>query len=203
MDNLIEFLPELISYIVLGFVFLRVFRYMCTIKNSENYEHIVWESILVGFVFKNLFALIPFSINQAIDMVGMVITTIIVAGIWAKIYSSKLIDNFFRKIGVFRTRQNYIWQDIEDKNYMTYVRVVNPDTSEAYAGTLKYYEEYKEHPQIVLQNFQYWGKKEEDNRDFSKDPKCVVLIDTEKFSQIYIVYQPESDKVKNKDNPKK
>lgn len=76
MNKLIEVLPQFILYIVLGFLFLRVFRYMCTIKNSEEYEHIVWESLLLGFVLKNCYEIIPYTINSAVNTLCMIILII-------------------------------------------------------------------------------------------------------------------------------
>ncbi|MCM1315235.1 MAG: hypothetical protein NC244_07710 [Alistipes senegalensis] len=204
METIIESLPYFIICIALGFIFLRTFRHMCTIKNSDNHEHIIWESLFVGFILKNGFSLFPFSISQAADIVGMVISTFVLAILFAKMYSSPKIDYLFRKIGVYRTRNDYIWKDLEDSDYATRVKVINPDTQEAYFGVLKYYEEYERHPQIVLQYFQYW-KNVNDNepaKDFSNDPQCITLIDTEKFSQIFIVYTSQSSKVINKDEKK-
>lgn len=204
MEKIIESLPYFIVCIALGFVFLRTFRHMCSIENSDSHEHIIWESLFVGFILKNGFALVPFSINQAADIVGMVISTFLLAILFAKLYSNTKIDDLFRKIGVYRTRNKYIWKDIEDTKNATYIKVVNPDTHEAYGGFLKYYEDYERHPQIVLQYFQYWENVDINNptKDFSKDPKCVTLIDTEKFSQIFIVYNSKSDKLINKDEKK-
>lgn len=204
MEKLIDLLPQFISYIILGFIFLRVFRYVSTIKNSDEYEHVIWESILVGFALKSCFALVPFSINKIIDTIGMILTTIAVAIVSAKLFSSKLIDNFLRAIGVYRTRHKYIWQDIEDKDYVTYVNAINPDTKEAYYGILKYYEDYERHPQIVLQSYIYWEdyKNDDTKSNFTNEPEYVVLLDTEQFSAITITYNPESDKVKNKDEKK-
>lgn len=201
MDKLIEALPQFIMSIVLGFVFIRVFRYMCSIKNSDEYEHIIWESLLVGFILKTGFSVIPFSINQPIDSLGMVLTTILLSGILAKIYSKDWIDKILRKFGIHRTRHKYIWQDIEDEENVTLIKAINPETKEMYYGALKYYEDFERNPQIILQYFQYWENNEcnTPTLDFSDDPKCVVMIDTEKFSQIYAVYQSNSKKVTLKD----
>lgn len=200
MEKIIESLPYFIVCIALGFIFLRTFRHMCTIKNSENHEHIIWESLFIGFILKNGFSLIPFSINQTVDILGMVISTFVLAIGFSKLYSSNKIDYLFRKIGVYRTRNSYIWKDLEDPDHTTIVKVVNPDTNETYSGFLKYYEEYERHPQIVLQCFQYCKKDgDEPTIDCTSKPEQVALVDTEKFSQIFIIYNPNSDKAKYKD----
>lgn len=197
MDKLIEFLPQIIIYIVLGFVFLRIFRYMCTIKNSEEYEHIIWESLLVGFILKHCYMLIPFSINYAVDIIGMIITTILLAGIMSKLYSSRKVDNVLRCIGIHRTRNKYIWKDIEDPDYIMIADVINPDTKEAYHGLVIYYEEFERHPQIVLNHYQYLENWHDNpTMDFSDDPSKVVLIDTNQFSRIAISYDKKSKKIK-------
>ncbi len=201
MNELIEALPQYILYIVLGFIFLRIFRYMSTIKNSNNYDHIIWESIVVGFILNTLYKAIPFSINQPIDTIGMIIGTIFAAGLSAKLYSCKHIDKGLRKLGIYRTRNTFIWQDIEDKDNATYINAVNPETNEAYSGMLKYYEDFERNPQIILQNYKYWEDwhNKTPTLDFSNEPEYTILIDTTVFSRITVIYLPESEKVKNND----
>ena len=207
MDSIFENLPNYIIYIILGFLFLRVFKYMCTLKNSNEYEHVLMESVLVGFILKQFYDLFP-SINDAIDIIGMTIATIIIAVIFAKFYSSKFIDKILCMMGVHRTRNKYIWKDIEDPDYRIVADVFNPDTNEAYHGVVIYYEEFKEHPQIVLNYYQYFenwhnGKV---TMDFSKNPNKVVIVDTEQFSRVTISYDKNSHKIKpliKKDTVKK
>lgn len=86
MEKIIESLPYFIVCIALGFIFLRVFRHMCSIENSDSHEHIIWESLFVGFILKNGFALFPYSINKAADIIGMTFFTFLFAIIFAKLY---------------------------------------------------------------------------------------------------------------------
>ncbi len=197
MDKLIELLPQLIIYIILGFIFLRVFRYMCTIKNSDEYEHTIWESLLVGFVLKRCYDMVP-SINYAIDVIGMIITTIAISTIFAKVYSSKLFDKVLKTIGVHRTQNKYLWKDIEDPDYRTIVDAINPETNEAYHGVVVLYEEFKEHPQIVLSYYKYYEDWHTGKTcfDFSDDPSKIVIVDTLQFSRINIVYDENSLKIR-------
>lgn len=197
MDKLIELLPQLIIYIILGFIFLRVFRYMCTIKNSVEYEHIVWESLLVGYILKQCYDMIP-SVNYVIDILGMIIATLVISTLFAKVYSSKALDKFLKIIGIHRTRNKYLWKDIEDSEYRTMVDAVNPDTNEAYHGVVVLYEEFKEHPQIVLSYYKYYKDWHtgEAYFDFSDDPSKIVIVDTLQFSRISIEYDQNSSKIK-------
>ncbi|MDY3792735.1 MAG: hypothetical protein SOZ56_09705 [Oscillospiraceae bacterium] len=202
MDKLIEILPTYIFFIVLGFIFLRIFRHMCSIKNSDEYEHIIWESLLWGFVLYKCFSAIPFSINKTIDSLGMTVSTIILSTVCAKIYSNRFIDTMLRKLGIYRTRHKYIWQDLEDKENVTYINVINPETNEAYYGALKYYEDFERYPQIVLQYYKYWEDWhiKQPTLDFSNQPEYVVMVDTKVFSKINVMYNKNSEKVKNKDD---
>lgn len=86
MSDIFNLLPNIIFYIVLGYIFLRVFRIVRIIKNSDDYEHILVESLVFGFIIKNLFALIPFSFGYYIDIVGMSISSA-VAGFYLLNYS--------------------------------------------------------------------------------------------------------------------
>ncbi len=197
MEKLIDFLPQVIIYIILGFIFLRIFRYMCTIKNSDEYEHIIWESLLVGFVLKHCYMLIPFSVNYIVDIVGMIILTIFLSAGISKIYSNRKIDEVLQKIGIHRTRNKYLWKDIEDSDYRMVVDAMNPDTQELYHGVVIYYEEFMKHPQLVLNHYKYWENfHKEAIMDYTNDPSKVVIVDTNQFSRITISYDSNSKKIK-------
>ncbi len=210
MESIINFLPQFILYIVLGFVFLRVFNYCCAIKNSEGYENIIWGSIIVGFVLSNFFSLFPTTHYQIVDILGMVISTAFLAFLFSKIYASKTIDRCLRYFGVYRTKHNYIWQDIIDDNGATYISAYNPETHEMYCGYLKFCEDYEKHPQIILQYYKYYvncfvtnDEKIDGGQlayDCSDDPSYVIMIDTEKFCEISATYNSDSEKTINKDD---
>lgn len=190
-------LADAVTYFVLGFIFLRVFRYICTLKNSDEHDHILWESVAAGFILKQFYDLIP-SVSSAVDTLGMIAATIIISAFLAKVYSSRHMNDFLLRIGVHRTKNKYIWNDIEDPDYRIIADVIDPDTNEAYHGVVIYYEEFKEHPQIVLNYYKYYedwhsGKAA---MDFSDDPSKTVIVETEKFSRITISYDKKSSKIK-------
>ncbi len=170
---------------------------MCTIKNSDEYEHIIWESLLVGFVLKHCYMLIPFSVNYIVDIVGMIILTIFLSAGISKIYSNRKIDEVLQKIGIHRTRNKYLWKDIEDPDYRMVVDAMNPDTQELYHGVVIYYEEFMKHPQLVLNHYKYWENfHKEPIMDYTNDPSKVVIVDTNQFSRITISYDSNSKKIK-------
>ena len=125
MPDIFNLLPNIIVYIVLGYVFLRVFRIVRIVKNSDNYEHILVKSLVYGFIIKSIFALIPFSFGYYIDIVGMSISSAIVAFLSAKLLETNFICNVIDKLKIRHTKFKYMWQNIVDPDLAVFVDVTN------------------------------------------------------------------------------
>ncbi len=182
-------------YIVLGYIFLRVFRLTRIIKISDSYEHILIESLVFGFIIKNIFLLIPFTFGYYIDIIGMSISSGIIGYLTAKILATKLISKLADMLKIKHTKFRYMWQNIDDPDFAIFIDVTNPDTKIRYYGQLVVYEEFERCPIIQICKYMSW-QGDDLLYDFSDDPTRTVLIDTSKYTEIDIVYQKCSDFIK-------
>lgn len=181
-------LPDIIIQIVLGFVCLRVFRITRIVKQSDDYEHLLVETLVIGFILYHLFLLIPFSFGRYVDTLGMVISSGVIGFLYAKLLSSPLINRLRKILNIKHTPFKYAWQNIEDPKYAIYVDATDPETKTRYNGKLIMYEDFERTPLIQLSHYIEWKDGVEIN-DFSDDKYRTVLIDTSKYSVIKIDYQ--------------
>ena len=52
MSDIFNILPDIVIYIVLGYICLHMYRITRIVKKSDDFEHILTESIVVGFIIK-------------------------------------------------------------------------------------------------------------------------------------------------------
>lgn len=199
MSDIFDLLPNIIVYIVLGYIFIRVFRIVRIVKNSDNYEHILVESLVYGFIIKSIFALIPFSFGYYIDIVGMSISSAAVGFLSAKLLEANFICDIIDKLKIRHTKFKYMWQNIADPDLAIFIDVTNPDTNIRYFGQLVVYEEFERFPIIQICKYINWNGDTLLN-DFSEDPTRTVLIDTSKYTEIDITYQKSSNFIKRWSN---
>lgn len=195
MENLYEFLPSVITYIVLGYVFIKIFRITRVIKNTNSIDDSIMESLVVGFIIKNCISLIPFSFGIYVDIIGMIISSAILGYVSAKALASNFVLNIIDKLKINHTKFKFMWQNIEDPDLAIFIDATNPDTNVRYFGQLLVYEEYERFPIIQIGKYMNW-KDDELINDFSNDPTRTILIDTSKFTEIDITYQNESKAIK-------
>lgn len=193
MTDLFSILPDIILYIILGYVYLHSYRITRIIPNSNDHEHILIESLVFGFIIKNIAAIIPISFGYFVDLITMIICSMISGYAIAKILDIQEVTDFIVNVLKIRqTRFQYMWQNISESDMAIFVDVTNPETNVRYFGQLVLYEDFERQPIIQLANYTCW---ENDNviYDFSEDPTRTVLIDTSKYSDIDIVYQKSSN----------
>lgn len=199
MKELVTLLPEIILYIVLGSIFIRVYRFTRTIKNSTDYYNILSESLISGFILRNLFGLIPLNLGTYIDTIGMIISSIIIGYSAAKIIESDRLNKLRKVLKIKQTFNQYIWSDIIDKDAATYISVEDKENHVVTDGMLVLYESYARQPIIQLAEFRQYNDEGIIN-DFSDKPERTILIDTSKYNDIVITYEKGSNKVQRWDD---
>lgn len=194
MKELYDLLPNVILYLVTGFIFLKTYRFVSIVQTTTNYTHVLFESLITGFVLKSLYDLFP-SINVYVDIVGMIISSFVLGYLSAILMSTKWFEKFLLFLGIRQTKNKYIWQDIVDDQPI-YATVLDYQNKVQYNGKIVLIETYKEHPQIQLSEYTYSINGDLID-DFSNNPEYTVLIDTSKYSDIQISYHSDSDKVES------
>ena len=196
MAELINLLPEIILYFVLGFIFIRTYRFIRVNKNPEDYKNILIEILISGFILRKLFDIFPLSFNYYVDTVGMIISSFILGLVIAKFVSSELLNNMLAKFKIRQTVNFNFWNDIEDKDSAIYVEVIDQENNIGIDGKLVLYEAFTRQPLIQLSTY----RKSKENKiinDFSNQPERTILIDTSKYKDIVITYDKNSKKIES------
>ncbi len=195
MRDLVVLLPEIILYIVLGFIFTRTYKFTRIINNITEYQHVFIVSLIVGFILWNIYSLIPISFGIYVDTIGMVVGSVIMGFISAKIINSNKLHKLFQKLKISQTVNQKIWADIEDKDNAIFVSIEDKTNHVLTDGMLVLYESFERQPLIQLSAFRQFQNGEIIN-DFSNNPERTILIDTSKYENVVITYNPDSEKIK-------
>ena len=126
MSDIFNILPDIVIYIVLGYICLHMYRITRIVKKSYDFEHILTESIVVGFIIKNVISLIPFTFGEYIDTIGMIISSAAIGFGVAKILETPIADKVINILKIKHTKFKYMWQNIDDPNYAIFIDATNP-----------------------------------------------------------------------------
>lgn len=200
MDDIlaiISSLPTIMSYIIYGFIFVSIFNFI-TIKrtNNEN-NHFVVSCISISFILRCIYeylfglfdkyGLATVQIGSAGFYVVTVIITIAVAYILGIVVSSKYVNDVLLRIGVKRTVNSNMWQDIVGDNMWMFLKFKEEDYG--YLGICKYVEEESGKPRILLQRYQLIEVSTGDVKvDYSNEVNRCILIDTNDIDTIELIY---------------
>lgn len=195
MSDIFNILPDIVIYIVLGYICLHMYRITRIVKKSDDFEHILTESIVVGFIIKNVISLIPFTFGEYIDTIGMIISSAAIGFGVAKILETPIADKVINILKIKYTKFKYMWQNIDDPNYAIFIDATNPETHIRYFGQVVMYEEFERFPIIQICKYMAW-KDNDLLFNYSDDPTQTVLIDTSKYTEIDIIYQKDSRVIK-------
>ena len=101
---------------------------MFIIEESPNdSQHILTESLIYGFILQNIYSAFPISINTYIDIIGMVLSTVIIAYFLAKFIYSKLFSKILAKLKIQQTPIKDFWIDITHSKERTYITVYDKE----------------------------------------------------------------------------
>ncbi len=193
--ELIEFLPQIIKYLVVGYFFIHTFHFVALKQNSDNIEHILTGSFVIGYVYYNICAILPFSINPILDDIGILLSGIIIAYLFGKCVTGTKIIPILDKLKIRDTFNKYLWDDLLDQTY-SMKAIVNIDNC-FYSGYIHYTESYTNTPHIAL--CLYTCKDNQGNiiSDCSDDYTKVIVLDTSKAKSVEILYDVNSPIVKD------
>lgn len=200
MDDILAIInsfPTIMSYIIYGFIFISIFNFI-TIKrtNNEN-NHFVVSCISISFILRGIYeylfgvfdkyGLATVQIGSAGFYVVTVTITIVVAYILGIVVSSKSVNDALLRIGVKRTVNSNMWQDIVGDNMWMFLKFKEEDYG--YLGICKYVEEESGKPRILLQKYQLIEVSTGNVKvDYSNEANRCILIDTNDIDTIELIY---------------
>lgn len=202
MTELIELLPQVFIYLIIGYSYVNTYRFVRVVENNQPFNHSLMNYIICGYIFKMMSRYIPISISGITEYIVMILISIICGYSIAKFVNSALFTKVRMALKVYQTPNKYIWSDISDKKHGVAIAVTNAEDV-TYIGALMDKETYQRQPLIRLVKYQVLvgGKLIE---DYSKDPTKVILIDTSKYEAIRIMYHKDSDNIQRwKEKPQR
>lgn len=186
-------------YMVQGYVFISTYSFIRFKKNELN--HLFFKSVVSSYILKILFDWIFVHADSTTKIIrffhvqyesfGYVVILLLfsvgLAWLSATITQSKRFNKLLLGIGIVRTTNPNIWEDIIDPGCWLMVYLNSREL--VYLGQFKYGEEFVNKPLIVLEHYQIMNLDGEIIHDYSDDSNEVALIDTKNIERIEITYQ--------------
>gem|GEM_PF-1483587 len=195
VTELIEKMPEILPYIVYGYIFLTAYYWM-SFKDNSDFTNLLTKSIATSFILKSCFDLII--VKYEIIFYSGISKTVILVAISAilgfsigKIISHRLFNRLLHKLHIGRTTNENIWDDVIKPN--TWIRVFMKDGS-SYLGQYRYGEPFKSEPIIVLATYQKFDNDTDIVIDNSQKMNELIMINTKDFDRIEITYTEKNSK---------
>lgn len=183
-------IPQLLLYVVPGYVTLYVYRYIRyqDRKSSEQVSYLLFNSIILSFILRCIFASVyprsvvfePFVSDEVV--ICLIILGVVVGFLWAKFVPSCVARCIRSKLGISRTSHDNIWDDILEPGI--WLRAWVPNSGCSYVGQIKFVENFERKPIIVLTRYQYLNDDAEPVVDHSHDLGKSVMLNLEDFERI-------------------
>lgn len=189
VSELIAKIPEILSYVVYGYVYLTAY-YWISFKDNNDFNNLIIKSIATSYLLITLYDAIinKYSINfinEYYKVICYFFISAILGFIIGKITSHRIFNLLLHKLHIGRTTNSNIWDDVI-KPY-TWVRVFMKDGS-SYLGQYRYGEPFKSEPIIVLATYQKLDKDTDVVIDYSQNPNELIMLNTKDFDRIEITY---------------
>lgn len=181
----ITILSQIVIYIVIGYVFLRTYKFVALKQRSDNIDHILTSSLVVGFIYYEIANMIPISISVEIDNILIVLSALCLGYLLASILNQKKFVRFvLDKLKIQNTDNIYIWDDIMDDKYPMKMCIKYEDA--AYSGMVHFIESYTSNPRIALGAYVVENSQGKITEDYSNDSTKIIVLNiaAAKFAQV-------------------
>lgn len=183
-------IPAFLTYVVPGYLFLAVYRYML-FKDEDTTDKtsgLLLNSIIISFVLKTLYdavvSVIPWK-NESLYLVGIILLGICTGFGMAKLVVSELATDTFEKLGINRTVNSNIWDDVIGQDQ--WLRIWLPDSGRSYYGQVAAMENYRREPIVLLRNYQFLNDDGTPLIDNVADSSRSVLLNLSGFERVEFV----------------
>lgn len=195
--ELINSLPLVMSYIIYGFIFVSIFNFITIKRISNENNHLIISYISISFILRCIYeylfgwldknGVMAIQINSDLFYIVTIALTIVMSYISGILFSSKFINNVLLHIGIKRTVNKNIWQDITEDNMWMFLKFKEEDYG--YLGMYKYVEEKTDKPRILLNRYQLIEVSTGEAKvDYSNEANRCILIDTNDIDTIEMIY---------------
>jgi len=193
LKDLFEILPDIILYVTTGYLFILVFNFISLRKKMEDINGIFCASLAIGFVIKAILCTLKIRFSYHVNIVGLLAFSVLLGALLGYFINSKLCKKILKKLHVNRSINENIWHDIMDIDKRTmWIRAVSKERERVIVGILVMVEEFQRFPQLLLQQYQIFDLEGNLVEDYIANANQQILIRTEDFENIDIVYDLKS-----------
>lgn len=195
ITDLIDKIPEIISYIVYGYVYLIAY-YWISFKDNKDFKNVLIKSVAASYLLTSLYDLlvsryhIIFS-NNYYKVITYFSVSAFLGFFIGKIISHRWFNLLLHRLHIGRTTNENVWDDVI-KPY-TWIRVFMKDGS-SYLGQYRYGEPFKSEPIIVLATYQKLDNDTDIVIDNSQNMNELIMLNTKDFDRIEITYMSKQGK---------
>ena len=187
ITEIINQLPQILSYIVPGYIFLTIYQWT-RFRDGDSLKNIVLKSIVVSYVIKILlnilFKELHIAINDEIIFVGICIIIATISSILLSIIiSSRRYNKILRILNISRTTNKNIWDDVYQNG--TALKIYQSDGT-FYTGHLRFCEENQREPLVVLSRYGLFDENNNILIDKTEDSSEEIMLNTKDFKKIEI-----------------
>lgn len=189
-------IPAFLTYVVPGYLFLAVYRYML-FKDEDTTDKtsgLLLNSVIISFVLKTLYDLIAAWLlpeHETFYLIGIILLSILAGFGSAKLVVSELATDVFEKLGINRTVNSNIWDDVIGQDQ--WLRIWLPDSGRSYYGQVAAMENYRREPIVLLRNYQFLNDDGTPLIDNVADSSRSVLLNLSGFERVeFVDAKPEN-----------
>lgn len=188
--ELINNIPNIISNIVYGYIFLSAYYWISFVKQN-NYKNFIMKCVVINYILKNFYKITFFQFisnkyeNRPIVVILLCVITLIIALILGKIVHTIWFNDTLEKIHLYRTTNENIWDDIIETGMFLQI-YMNDGTS--YLGMYRKSESFEREPFVLLSRYQKLDKDDKVIDDYFDDTNKFILLNTKDFERIEIDY---------------
>lgn len=169
IKTLISILPNLFVYIAPGYLFFKSFNFVLDWK-EKNFTNNIFEYLIMSYVLYSIqefllglhYSLVLMNLPQVI--VSLIIISIVSGYIFGKFIKSKKFKKLREFLGVKRTINNNIFNDVIDKVDGTWARIYLKDEKVVYYGAVVLFDKKDKFDEgVIVLNKYYVYKYGESN----------------------------------------
>ena len=196
IEKLIVLIPNILLVLVLGYIYLKIYNFISYSKNIKSYEYVFIKSVVCGTILEYTIGFFTNMLYKPWNYILIIFVTVFLAFISAKLINSNLFRQIFKKLGITRTFNRNIWQDLMDKEHSLWADVRSKKLQRHYFGQIVLVEEFERYPRIVLSRYTIYDKHNNIIEDYDKDPTQRIVIETTLYDDIRLVYNENSKNIK-------
>lgn len=188
--ELINNIPNIISNIVYGYIFLSAYYWISFVKQN-NYKNFIMKCVVINYILKNFYKITFFQFisnkyeNRPIVVILLCVITLIIALILGKIVHTTWFNDTLEKIHLYRTTNENIWDDVIKTGM--FLQIYMKDGT-SYLGLYRKSESFEREPFVLLSRYQKLDKDDKVIEDYFDDTNKFILLNTKDFERIEIDY---------------